>query len=158
MFRQIVRSKQKLEHEKCIEILKNEPRGVLSVVTPEGYPYAMPMNHWYCEETGKLYFHTGLNGHRTDCLKECNKASFCVYDKGFIREGEWALNISSVIVFGRINTVSDDEMRKKLIRELSHKFTQDDDYIESEINRLLDITLCLELDIEHMTGKLVNEA
>ena len=51
-----------------------------------------------------------------------------------------------------------DEMRKKLIRELSHKFTQDDDYIESEIKRLLDITLCFELDIEHMTGKLVNEA
>ncbi len=158
MFREIARVKQKLEREECIEILKNEPRGVLSVVTPEGYPYGMPINYWYSEETGKLYFHTGLEGHRTDCLKECDKASFCVYDKGFRREGEWALNIKSVIVFGRISIVADDEMRKKLIRELSHKFTTDDAYIESEIDRLDDITLCFELDIEHMTGKLVNEA
>ena len=37
---------------------------VLSVLGDDGYPYGMPMNHWYCEAEGKLYFHSGMKGHR----------------------------------------------------------------------------------------------
>ena len=57
MFRKLLRHKQQLPDSECIEILKNEPRGVLSVVGDEGYPYDLPIDHWYCEESGKLYFH-----------------------------------------------------------------------------------------------------
>ena len=63
MFRKLLRHKQQLCDSECIEILKNEPRGVLSVVGDEGYPYGLPIDHWYCEESGKLYFHCGKIGH-----------------------------------------------------------------------------------------------
>ena len=43
MFRKMRRSKQELTKEECIEILKKEPRGVLSVQGEDGYPYGMPM-------------------------------------------------------------------------------------------------------------------
>ena len=56
MFREMLRKKQQLTQEACIEILKKEPRGVLSVLGDDGYPYGMPMNHYYCEEDGKIYF------------------------------------------------------------------------------------------------------
>ena len=46
MFRDVTRVKQKLPQAECVEILKSEPRGVLSVLGDEGYPYGMPMNHW----------------------------------------------------------------------------------------------------------------
>ena len=59
MFRELVRIKQKLSMEECISILKKEKRGVLSVNGDGGYPYRMPMNHWYDEESGKIYFHCG---------------------------------------------------------------------------------------------------
>ena len=58
-FREIVRKKQILSKEECIAILKEEPRGVLSVYGLEGYPYGMPINHYYDEESGQLHFRGG---------------------------------------------------------------------------------------------------
>ena len=158
MFREMLRKKQQLTQEACIEILKKEPRGVLSVLGDDGYPYGMPMNHYYCEEDGKIYFHSGKNGHRIDAVKHCDKASFCIYDGGFRREGEWALNISSVIVFGRIELIEDQEKIYKIARLLSYKFTNDEEYIEREIQKSGPGTMMFALVPEHMTGKLVKES
>ena len=47
MFRELTRKKQKLSMEECLQILKSEKRGVLSVNGDNDYPYGMPMNHWY---------------------------------------------------------------------------------------------------------------
>ena len=105
MFRQMNRKKQQLPDEECIDILKTELRGVLSVNGDDGYPYGLPINHYYCEDDGKIYFHSGKKGHKADALRRDDKASFCVYDGGFRKEGEWALNIRSVIVFGRVEFV-----------------------------------------------------
>ena len=158
MFREMLRKKQALSEAECIEILKQEPRGVLSVMGDDGYPYGMPMNFWYCEEDGRLYFHGGKKGHKIDAINACDKVSFCVYDQGFRREGEWALNIRSVIVFGRICMIEDKERTIEVSRALSYKFTQDEAYIEHEIDRSGPRTLCFALIPEHISGKLVNES
>ena len=76
MFRKMLRFKQQIPEAECIEILKEEPRGVLSVLGDDDYPYGMPINHFYCEEDGKLYFHTGMKGHRTDAIRQHDKGSF----------------------------------------------------------------------------------
>lgn len=157
MFRELVRKKQALSKETCIAILKSEPRGVLSVLGDDGYPYGMPMNHYYSEADGKLYFHGGKTGHKIDALKRCSKASFCVYDEGFVREGEWAKNIRSVIVFGRVDLIEDPETICRIAAALSRKFTDDEAYIAHEIEAFGAKTLLFSLTPEHMTGKLVNE-
>ncbi|MBQ6392587.1 MAG: pyridoxamine 5'-phosphate oxidase family protein [Eubacterium sp.] len=158
MFREMMRKKQQLTEEECIEILKTELRGVLSVLGDDDYPYGMPINHYYCEEDGKLYFHGGKKGHKIDAMKRHEKASFCVYDEGFRKEGEWALNIKSVIVFGRIEFVEDREMVYRISEELSRKFTDDEEYIKYEIRHSGPGTLMFALVPEHITGKIVNEA
>ena len=158
MFRPMVRFKQQISEEECIRVLKEQKRGVLSMIGDDGYPYGVPINHWYCEEDGKLYFHGGLKGHRIDAVERCDKVSFCVYDEGYKKEGEWALNINSVIVFGRIAKVTDEEKRIRIISDLTRKFTDDEAYLARELKGSLQRTLLLELTIEHMTGKLVNEA
>lgn len=158
MFRDMMRFKQQLTKEECIKILKEEPRGVLSVLGDDDYPYGMPINQYYCEEDGKLYFHSGMKGHKIDAMKRHDKASFCVYDNGFRREGEWALNIKSVIVFGRIEIIEDRDKIYDIARKLSYKFTDDETYIEKEIKYSGPRTLMLALVPEYMTGKIVNEA
>ena len=158
MFRPMLRIKQQLPEAECIEILKQEPRGVLSLLGDEGYPYGLPMDHWYCEADGKIYFHCGKKGHKLDAIAKHDKASYCVYDQGYRREGEWALNIRSVIVFGRIRVVEEQERVIDVTRQLSYKYTDDTEYIEREIAQSAKNTLLLELTPEHMTGKLVNEA
>lgn len=158
MFRELVRKKQQISQEECIQILKNKKRGVLSVHGDDGYPYGMPLNHYYCEEDGKLYFHSGMTGHKIDALRQNSKVSYCVYDEGYRKEGEWALNIRSVILFGRIEFLEDREKIYEISRKLSYKFTDDTAYIEREIEHSGPRTLMFALTIEHMTGKLVNEA
>ena len=158
MFREIVRKKQAITLEECKEILKKEPRGVLSLIGDQGYPYGVPINHYYCEENGHIYFHSGKSGHKIDALRACDKASFCVYDGGYRNEGEWALNIKSVIVFGRIQIVEDFDEAMDICRKLCYKFTSDSDYIEKEIRVSGKNTLCFKLIPEHITGKKVNES
>jgi len=158
MFRNMQRKKQQLPMETCLKILQQELRGVLSVLGDDGYPYGMPINHYYCPEDGKLYFHSGKTGHRRDAMARCDKASFCVYDQGWREPGQWALNIQSVIVFGRLEIVEDREKVYEIARRLSRKFTDDERYIDREIEHSGPGTLMFTLTPEHITGKLVNEA
>lgn len=158
MFRELIRKHKQLPEETCIEVLKNETRGVLSVLGDDGYPYGTPMNHWYNEENGRIYFHCGKVGHRLEALRRCDKVSFCVYDQGVIPEGEWAYLVNSVIIFGRIRIIDDMAQIVDITTRLSHKFTQDEDYIRGEIEKGAAATLLLELIPEHMCGKQVTEA
>jgi len=158
MFRELTRKNQQISTEDCIQILNRETRGVLSVLGDDGYPYGMPMNHWYNEEDGNLYFHCGKVGHRLDALRRCNKVSYCVYDKGYREEGTWALKVKSVIAFGRIEIVDDMDRIVEITTKLSHKFTQDDAYIQREIEQSAHRTLLLRLTVEHLCGKRVTEA
>ena len=154
-FRPLGRIKQQLSEDECFEILKKQKRGILSVNGDNGYPYGTPINHYY--EDGYLYFHGGRFGHKIDALRKDNKASYCVYDEGYRNEGEWFLNIKSVIVFGRVEFIEDEEKVIEISKKLSYKFTKDDDYIEEEIRKSLKITLMFALKIEHITGKIVKE-
>jgi len=142
----------------CVQVLKKETRGVLSVLGDGGYPYGMPMNHWYEEEDGCVYFHGGNIGHRLEALKKDCKVSFCVYDQGYRKEGEWALNVKSVIIFGRIELIEDLETIKAITRKPSYKFTQDEAYIEDEIEKHAHRTVLMKLLPEHICGKLVEES
>ena len=158
MFREILRKKQALSIDECTHVLLEEPRGVLSVIGDDGYPYGMPMNHYYCADDGHIYFHGAAFGHKIDAIRKCDKVSYCVYDSGYRNDGEWALNIKSVIVFGRISIMDDQEKAMEMVRRLSAKFTDDTEYVEHDITTAGGHTMCLELIPEHITGKLVNEA
>lgn len=158
MFREMVRKKQQLTQAECAAILKNELRGVLSVLGDDDYPYGVPLNHYYCEQDGKLYFHSGKKGHKIDAVTRHPKASFCVYDEGFRKEGEWALNIRSVIVFGTIEMIEDRETIYRIAGELSRKFTDDESYIRYELEHSGPNTLMFALVPEYMTGKAVKES
>lgn len=158
MFREMIRKKQQLSAEESIQILKAEPRGVLSLLGDGGYPYGLPMDHWYNDADGCLYFHCGKRGHKIDAIRSCDRASFCVMDQGYRKEGEWALNIKSVIVFGRIQFVEDFAEAMSIVRQLSLKYTGDIGYIDWEIQQSGKNTLVFRLVPEHITGKLVNES
>ena len=96
----------------------------------DGYPYGIPISHYYSEEDGKIYFHGAKVGHKIDAIKAYDKASFCVYDKGYRKEGEWALNIKSVVIFGRIRLVEDEEKSRMICTRLCRKFTDDEEYLD----------------------------
>ena len=157
MFREMRRAKQQLSREECIEILKSEPRGILSVLGDDGYPYGLPMTHYYNEKTGTLMFHGAPVGHKADAMRACDKVSFCVHDEGYRKEGDWSLNIRSVIVFGRVRFIEDPEEMAAFCRSLCDKFTDDPKFFPEMFASAAHRMLCFEIVPEHMTGKLVNE-
>lgn len=158
MFREMRRRKQQISEEACIRILREQPRGVLSMLGDNGYPYGIPLDHWYSEKENKLYFHCAKTGHKMDAINACDKVCYCVMDAGYRKEREWALNINSVVVFGRIRVVDDEEKKREICVNLARKFTDDENYIQKEIASAFPRVQCLELAIEHMSGKLVNES
>ena len=156
MFREMRRKKQSLSEDECIEILKNEPRGVLSVLGDDDYPYSVPLSHVYAD--GKIYFHgTVKESHRRNAIQKHDKVSFCVMDKGKKAEDNWWYTFKSVIVFGRMRTIEDKDTKIEKLTYLGNKFFPTKEETKDEIDRLLDVTELYEITIEHMSGKVVKE-
>ena len=126
----------------------------------DGYPYGIPLDHWYSEDDNKLYFHCAKTGHKLDAIAACDKVSYCVMDEGYRKDGEWALNINSVVIFGKARIVDDeeDELKHRIAVNLCRKFTDDEAFLQKELTHALPRAAFIELTPEHMTGKLVNES
>ena len=54
--------------------------------------------------------------------------------------------------------VTDADMTREICTNLCRKFTDDEEFLQRELKNALPRVQCLELTIEHMTGKLVNES
>ena len=61
-------------------------------------------------------------------------------------------------MFGRIHVVENEEKKREICINLCRKFTDDEEYLEKEMTNAFPRVCCLELEIERMTGKLVNES
>ncbi|WP_295031022.1 pyridoxamine 5'-phosphate oxidase family protein [uncultured Methanobrevibacter sp.] len=155
MFRQMRRVKQQLSQDECVEILTNEPRGVLALLGDNDYPYAVPMDHVYVD--GKIYFHGAQKGHKKDAIENYPKVSYCVIDEGVMEDGNWWYTFKSVIVFGKIRILTDIDEKKEKLTDLGDKFFPTHDYTIEEVNKFLNKTEVFELEIEHMGGKFVRE-
>ena len=155
------RIKQQLPDEETLEVLKNAKRGVLSVTGDDGWPYGVWLNPHYREADGRIYFHGAKVGHKVDAINANNKVSFCAMDEGYTEGDDWALNIKSVIIFGTIRSFLYEEEPEKVSEiciGLSAKFTDDPNYADDEIAKVGRNVRCFEITVDHMTGKLVNEA
>lgn len=157
VFRPLARSSQALSQEECVRILQREKRGVLAVQGEGGYPYALPINHWYNPDDGRIYFHSGPTGHKIDAIRRDEHASFCVTEKSDPDEDGWSYYFNSVIVFGRMEIVRDHEKALEISMQLSYRFTDDAAYIEYEVEKSGARVLCFALIPEHISGKRVHE-
>lgn len=155
MFRKMRRHKQELSEEECIEILTNEPRGVLALLGDNDYPYALPMSHVFVD--GKIYFHGAMEGHKNDAIKKHDKVSYCVMDSGVKKEDSWWYTFKSVIIFGKIKTIADKKEKIDRLTYLGDKFFPTHEETVHEIDRLLAKTEVFEITIDHMSGKIVRE-
>lgn len=157
-FRKMRRWKQQIPEEECVRVLKEAPRGVLCLHGENGYPYAIPVNQYYDEKDGKLYFHGAKEGLKLDLIAKDNKACFTIMDEGFVEEGEWAKRIRSVICLGRIETLEDHEKVLTQCRRLAGKFYPTKESIDREIELAGSRVNMLVMTIDRMTGKLVKES
>ena len=153
MFREMRRRRQALTQEECKEILHRGTAGVLAVSGDEGYPYAVPMS--YVHADNHLYFHCAREGHKKDALRRNDKASFCVIDQDQIVPERYTTFFRSVIVFGRVQEVTEEEEMKRILQLLACKYAplQTEQQHAEAIQADWAGVCVLRLDIEHMSGK-----
>ena len=155
MFRPMRRNGQELEKAEALDVLKNARRGVLSVTGDDGWPYGIWLNPLF--ENGKIYFHGSKEGHKIDALRKDPRASFTVIDEVLKDPGGWAYTFRSVVVFGRVEFVKDQNEAIEISRRLAQRFNPSEADIEDEIRRAGPRVQVIALVPEHITGKRVHE-
>lgn len=146
------RFKQLLSEEESIEILRSTTSGVLSLCGEDGMPYGVPLSHVY--ENGKLYFHSALNGHKVDLISQNGNASFTVIAKDEIHPETYTTYFRSVITFGNIRIIEDENEKKRILEVLGRRCNpNDDESLNEEIKKGFNRCLALEFTIDRMTGK-----
>ena len=157
MFREMRRNKQQLTKETCMELLKQGTSGVLAVLGDEGYPYTVPLS--YVCDHDKIYFHSATDGHKVDAVRVHHKASFCVIAKDQVVPEKYTTYYRSVIAFGTIRILENEQEKREAVRKLALRYTPDDSFEkrEAEINRFWNSLCMLEFTIEHISGKEAKE-
>ena len=176
-FRSMRRKRQQLSEEESIRILQKATAGTLALLGDNGYPYAVPISYVYAD--GKLYFHSALSGHKIDAIKNCDKAaiereqsdarinsaeceqarpgvkaSFCVIDKDDVQSEKYTTYFRSVIAFGRIHIIEDEQEKLETARLLGDRYNPNqEDALQKELEKGLSRMVMIRFDIEHLTGK-----
>ena len=151
-FRPMRRHRQQLSREECENILGRCTSGVLALTGDGGYPYAVPLSYVYTD--GSIIFHSAVEGHKVDAIKRDSRCSFCVIEQDEIKPAEFTTHFRSVIAFGRIHILEDDDDKVQALRLLGRRYSPNDEPgLQHEIDKSLDHVLLLRLDIQHLSGK-----
>ena len=151
-FREMRRKRQQLSEEESICILQQATAGTLALLGDNGYPYALPISYVYAD--GKLYFHSALEGHKVDAIRNCDKASFCVIAQDDIHPKKYTTYYCSVIAFGRIHIIEDEHEKLETARLLGNRYNpNDEESLQKELEHGFARMLMIRFDIEHLTGK-----
>ncbi len=154
MFKPMRRIAQQLSDERSIEVLKQNTSGVLALLDENDYPYTVPLSYVYHDH--KIYFHSAKFGHKINAIHHYSKASFCIIDQDDVKPEELTTYYRSVIAFGKVRLLKDDE-KYDAIQLLGMHYYKNETFVNEEIERFKDAFEMIEFDIEHITGKEAKE-
>ena len=157
MFRPIRKKSNEISIGEAKKLLAEARRGVLALNGDEGYPYAIPVNYFYDEENGMIYFHGSRVGHKVDALKKCDKVCFTVTGTEVVKAEKWAPFVRSVVVFGRCRLTEDPSAAAERLKRFAMKYYPDEETADEEIKVSGKAVRMYEIEIEHLSGKEVQE-
>jgi nitroimidazol reductase NimA-like FMN-containing flavoprotein (pyridoxamine 5'-phosphate oxidase superfamily) len=152
MYREMRRRDKRLSEEEMRHILTTSAYGVLSTVGEDGVPYGVPISFVYDEN--KLYFHSALEGHKLDNIKANNRVSFCVVSDVEAIPDKFTTKFRSVIAFGTVDELSDENEKKKIFKLFLEKFSSN--FMESGMNYIEKagkFAKIFQININHTTAK-----
>ena len=109
---------------------------------------------------GTIGFHCAKTGHKIDAIRADNRVSFTVIDRDEVMPKDRTTKYRSVIVFGRAEFVEGDENLRRAANAVGAKYSSgyEDLYMAETEDTIRRKTLCcVEITIDHMTGKIGKE-
>lgn len=157
MFRPIRRKNKEISEEASKKLLIAERRGILALNGDDGYPYAVPINYWYDENENKIYFHGSRAGYKAELLKRGSKICFTVYGNETVKDEAWAPYVQSVVIFGKCRVIDDTDRAIEFVKRFAMKYYPNADMVEKEIASSGKAVQMFEIEIEHLSGKEIQE-
>ncbi len=152
MFRKMRRWKQEMPKEDVLEIIRNGNSGILALNGDGGYPYTVPMSYFFDGE--KIYFHSASQGHKIDAVRRDPKVSFCIVAEDTVVAERFTTLYKSVIVFGHIHIVEDENEKRRAIEAIGRKYSPGmEELMARNIDRDFKNLCLLALTPDHITGK-----
>ena len=139
--------------EEGLVILSNGEYGVLATADAAGQPYGVPLS--YIVKDGRLCFHSAGEGHKIDNLAANPQASFTVVGRSKpVYTGNFTTLFESVIVFGTVLEILDEQEKYDILYRLADKYLPDDlDKADGDIRRSLTRTAVYGLTMDVVTVK-----
>ena len=147
------RKDRELTEAEAREVLRRAEYGVLSLVTADGAPYAVPMSYAAVGDT--IYFHgTTEGGAKMDCMAHDSRAVFTAVTDTQVLPDKFATIYWSAIAAGRMEEITEEGAKTAALEHLLVKYSADymragRRYIAANLHR----TAALCLHIETLTGK-----
>lgn len=145
-----------LTTEEIEALLSRSQVGRIDTVSPEGYPYLVPMHFVYFNE--KIYAHGLARGQKLDHIALNPKVGFEVDEMmGLLTDGvdipcHVNTEFNSVIIMGSAKILTDPAAKKEVLNKIIDKYTphlSGRDLPEPMVNG----TAVIEIQIEKCTGK-----
>ena len=146
------RKDREMDKEFALKVIDKCKYSVLSVISPENKPYAVPLSMVRIENN--IYFHCALEGKKLDALNyNPNVCVVCVGDTMPIPQ-KFTMEYESAIIEGKAERVSDVTEKKAALKAIVIKYTPEnikafDTYIEKSI-RVTDIW---KISMDKVTAK-----
>lgn len=124
----------------------------LSLITPDGAPYCVPVT--IVRDGNAVYFHSATEGFKTDCMK--NDSRVCLVCVGDTKRAEdkFTTEFESAIIRGNVTEVHDDNEKIHALRLLCERHTPKNmAEFDSAIACSLSRTAIWRIDIAEITGK-----
>ncbi|WDV44773.1 pyridoxamine 5'-phosphate oxidase family protein [Clostridiaceae bacterium M8S5] len=153
MFKEMRKKGRQVCDEQIEEILKKGEYGTMATISENGYPYVVPLNYVYCDNS--IYFHCAKEGHKLEDIKRNNNVSFNVVIDTEILSEKYTTLYKSVTLFGQAKEIKEVSNKREILVKLLQKYMPDKikdgmKNTEDVINKALTI---IKIDIEHVTGK-----
>lgn len=136
------------------DTLKSCNLGTLSLITPEGLPYGVPINYYYDEKVNAIYLHCALKGKKMDCLLSHPEVSFSVYKNPVIIEERFTTHYDSVIITGHAQMLAEPEERRSALTALSTALAPGGAHrLQEVIDKYWKAVAMIKISIDKIEGK-----
>ena len=152
MFAPMRRFEKQMSEQEAIDVLCKAKFGTLACIDKNGYPYSVPLNFAFKDNT--IYFHSATTGVKLENIRNNEKVCFSAVSYEQVLAEKFDTEYDSVIAFGEAMFVSDEQEKRRALMLLIEKYSpeycqQGSKYIEKSA----DLTVVVKIEVRHMTGK-----
>ena len=146
------RKDRELSPELALSIADRCGYAVLSLVSKDSLPYAVPVSP--ARMGGYMYFHCANEGTKTDIMRENPDVCLVCVGNNQPAEDKFTTYFESAIIKGKASEATDKEEKIAALRVICEKYTSSNmSDFDNAIERSLDRTAVWKISIDEITGK-----